>query len=124
MKSYVSMEQKVCHICGKTYDTGSILMDKRLKESLEDHTVTGWGICPDDQKLVNDGYVALVEVSQEEDDIPGNTLKQENADRTGRLIWIKREAFSKLIKGEIKDMAFMPEAVFSHIASRVNYRTK
>lgn len=44
-KSYVSMEQNVCAVCGKTFDTGSILLDRRMQDSMERHTVTDWGLC-------------------------------------------------------------------------------
>jgi len=45
-KSHVSLEQRVCLVCGTTFDTGAILLDKRLRQHLDRHTVTGWGLCP------------------------------------------------------------------------------
>ena len=33
-KSHVSLEQHVCLVCGKAFDTGTILLDKRLRQSL------------------------------------------------------------------------------------------
>ena len=59
-KSHVSLEQHVCLVCGVKYDTSSILLDKRLRASLEHHTTTGWGLCDEHQKPSNDGFVALV----------------------------------------------------------------
>jgi len=44
MKSHVGMEQKVCPVCGQAFDTGVILLDKRLRNSLERKTVTGWDL--------------------------------------------------------------------------------
>lgn len=41
MKSYVTLEQKICVVCGRSYDTGSLLLDKRLRERFEHHTITG-----------------------------------------------------------------------------------
>ena len=58
-KSHVSLEQHVCLVCGKAFDTGTILLDKRLRASMEHHTKTGWGLCPEHQKLADDGFVAL-----------------------------------------------------------------
>jgi hypothetical protein len=63
-KSFVSMEQQVCIVCGKTFDTGALLLDKRMRNSMEPHTVTGMGMCPEHQKLKDDGYIALVEADQ------------------------------------------------------------
>ncbi len=48
-KSYVSLEQHVCLVCGHAYDTGNLLLDKRLRASMQRHTTTGMGLCPDDQ---------------------------------------------------------------------------
>ncbi|WP_430522156.1 hypothetical protein [Pseudomonas aeruginosa] len=45
-KSHVSLEQHVCLVCGTAFDTGAILLDKRLRASMERHTATGWGLCP------------------------------------------------------------------------------
>ena len=67
-KSHVSMEQHECVACGTRYDTGSILLDRRLKASMEDKTVTGLGLCPEHQKQVDEGYILLVEAEQMHDE--------------------------------------------------------
>ncbi|HHW2678374.1 hypothetical protein [Pseudomonas aeruginosa] len=56
-KSHVSLEQHVCLVCGTGFDTGAILLDKRLRASMERHTATGWGLCPEHQKLSDDGLL-------------------------------------------------------------------
>ncbi|MBA0457816.1 hypothetical protein D7Y57_17025 [Stenotrophomonas maltophilia] len=38
-KSHVSLEQHVCLVCGARFDTGAILLDKRLRSN---------GHCPDE----------------------------------------------------------------------------
>jgi hypothetical protein len=43
-QSHVSLEQHVCLVCGKAFDTGTILLDKRLRASMEHHTKTGAAI--------------------------------------------------------------------------------
>ncbi|AJP48574.1 ATPase [Rugosibacter aromaticivorans] len=93
-KSHVSLEQHVCLVCGVTYDTGSILLDKRLCASMKHHTTTGWSLCPEHQKLSDDGFVAMVECDPERSGLPGDRLKPEQAYRTGRLAHLKREAFA------------------------------
>lgn len=62
MNSYASIEQKVCPVCCKKHDTG-IILDKRLRNTLEPATVTGYEMCPDCQGRDDEGYVALVGVS-------------------------------------------------------------
>ena len=97
-KSHVSLEQHVCLVCGKAFDTGTILLDKRLRASMEHHTKTGWGLCPEHQKLADDGFVALVECDPQRSGSPagGGRVKPEQAYRTGRLAHLKREAFAQV----------------------------
>ena len=64
-KSHVSLERHVCLVCGTAFDTGSILLDKRLRASMERYTTTGWDLCAEHQKLSDDGFVALVECDPE-----------------------------------------------------------
>jgi hypothetical protein len=60
-KSHVSLERHLCLVCGAEYDTGAILLDRRLRASLDRHTTTGWGLCPEHRRLCDEGFVALVE---------------------------------------------------------------
>jgi len=97
-KSDVSLEQHVCLVCGTRFDTGGVLLDRRLRASMERHTATGWGLCPEHQKLSDDGFVALVECDPQRSGSPagGGRVKPEQAYRTGRLAHLKREAFAQV----------------------------
>ena len=101
-KSHVSLEQHVCLVCGKAFDTGTILLDKRLRASMEHHTKTGWGLCPEHQKLADDGFVALVECDPQRSGSPGGRLKPEQAYRTGRLAHLKHHVFAKVFNVPIE----------------------
>lgn len=92
-KSHVSLEQHACLVCGVTFDTGSILLDRRLRPSMEQRTTTGWGLCAEHQKLADDGFVALVECDPQRSGSQGGRLNPEQAYRTGRVAHIKRHAF-------------------------------
>lgn len=59
-KSHVSMEQHQCPICGKTHDTGSLLLDRRLRPVFDRHTVTGRSPCPECAAQLSAGFVALI----------------------------------------------------------------
>lgn len=97
-KSHVSLEQRVCVVCGISFDTGSILLDRRLRKSMKRHTVTGWGLCPEHQKLSDDGFVALVECDPQRSGSSSGDghMKPEQAWRTGRLAHLKRDVFAKV----------------------------
>lgn len=91
-KSYVSMERHVCLVCGVAYDTGSLLLDKRLRPSLEHYTTTGWGLCAEHQQLFAQGFVALVEFDPRRSELAGaDRIKPEGAYRTGRLAHLRRD---------------------------------
>jgi hypothetical protein len=92
------MEQHVCLICGTTFETGAILLDRRLRATLEMHTLTGWGLCPEHQALFDKGFVALVEFdpAQSGAPLPGDRLRPEQAHRTGAVLHMRREAFAQI----------------------------
>ncbi|MFJ5398580.1 ATPase [Pectobacterium sp. CHL-2024] len=104
-KSHVSLEQRVCLVCGTTFDTGCILLDKRLRASMKQHTTTGWGLSTEHQRLFDEGYVALVECDPQRSGILSEErrLKPENAYRTGQLEHVKRTVSTELFSTEIAD---------------------
>jgi hypothetical protein len=97
-KSHVSLEQRHCLVCGTPFDTGSILLDRRLRASMERHTTTGWGLCPEHERLQSQGFVALVECDPQRSGAPSGDgqMKPEQAYRTGRLAHLKREVFGRM----------------------------
>lgn len=90
-KSYVSMERHLCLVCGVEYDTGSLLLDRRLHARFERYTTTGWGLCPEHLQLFDDGFVALVECDPAQSGHPSsvNLLKPDQVYRTGRIMHLK-----------------------------------
>ena len=110
MKSYVSVEVKVCEICGSEWETNSILLDKRLKESMESKTITGYGLCPEHQKLHDEGYIALIAVdeSRSSNKPKNNIIKGlDGIYRTGNIAFIKREAAQRVFNCETPSGPFM-----------------
>lgn len=112
MKSHVGMEQKVCPVCGQAFDTGTILLDKRLRNTLERKTVTGWDLCPEHAKLWERGYIALVECDPEKSTFTGGTIKPEDAYRTGRIAHIRKAAAKRIFNVEMTSpVAFVEPGV-------------
>jgi hypothetical protein len=122
-KSYVSLEQRVCLVCGASFDTGSLLLDKRLRASMKRHTTTGWGLCPEHQKMSDDGFVALVECDPERSGAAAaGRLKPEQAYRTGRLAHLRRAVFAQVFNVLIDDKqacVFVEPGVIDQLASMV-----
>lgn len=96
-KSHVSMAQRICVVTGEKFDTGEILLDKRLRNSLERNTVTGWGISPEVQEKLDDGFVAVVGVNREkstkEDD---GSITPAGAYRTGHIGYVKKDVLENM----------------------------
>ena len=111
-KSHVGMEQNVCPVCGKAFDTGTILLDRRLRNSLERKTVTGWSLCPEHAKLWEKGYIALVECDPEKSQFSGGTIKPEDAFRKGRIVHIRKAVAARIFNVEMTSpVAFVEPAV-------------
>ncbi|WP_019655350.1 hypothetical protein [Variovorax atrisoli] len=97
-KSRVSLEQHLCLVCGLNFDTGGILFERRLRQSMQRHTVTGWGLCGEHRRLFEEGFVALIECDPERSGVPADQdhMRPEQASRTGRLAHLKRETLARM----------------------------
>ena len=113
-KSYVSMEQAVCPVCGTVHDTGALLLDKRLRATFERHTVTHYAMCAEHQKLKDDGYIALVECSNQPRGL-------DNALRTGPIAHIRATAWPNLFDVPVpsKGLAFIEVGVIEKLQRKV-----
>ena len=52
--SHVSMAVHYCPYCQKTHPTGEILLDRRMKRSLQSETVTSMSLCPSCKKVLEE----------------------------------------------------------------------
>ena len=118
-KEFVSMEQRVCIVCGQTYDTGTILLDKRLQRSMEHSTVTGYGLCDEHKRLFNEGYVALVAIDpQRSKPQPNGAVKPGDEYRTGEVAFLKRPVYARIFKVDVPahlPMVFTDSEVIEHL---------
>ena len=107
MKSHVSMEQHYCPICSEEKDTGTLLLDRRMRDSLEMHTTTGVGICIDCKAMGNDGYVALVGVDPNKSEIDGDLIKPSKAHRISEYLWLKRSVAEQVLNVDVSEYPFV-----------------
>ena len=117
-KSYVSIEKKQCPICGTLHYVG-ILLDRRLRNSMEQSTVTGYDLCPEHKELHESGYIAFIGVAN-------NYHPQDNkghvsdAPRTGEYIHMRRELAKQMIPNMPDDhlaqpLVFIPQESIDQI---------
>jgi hypothetical protein len=120
-KSHVSIEQHVCPVCSIAHDTGAILLDKRLKQTMHMHTATGYGLCPEHKEKADQGYIALVELDPKRSVIRNDVVKPEDAYRTGRFAHIRREAWDKVFDLPAPELSVVciEPAVFDALANLV-----
>lgn len=113
-KSYVTLEQKQCPVCGTVFDTGNLLMDNRMQKSFDKYTVTGFGLCPKCGEIAKKGFVFLVEATLEPDQnkkSKNKKLKQVIPVPTGRIARIKKSVAEQMFNVKVEDLGFMePEA--------------
>ena len=109
MDNHVGLEAHICVVCGEQYDTGAILLATKYKKDrdgdlapvkpIEQHHVTGTGVCPEHQKQIDEGFVLFVEMQDE----PANGTHYTNeefleARRTGLMVGIKRDVLPNILQ--------------------------
>lgn len=106
-KSYVSLGKHICPICAAKHDSNEILLDKRLKNSMEKETITGWKSCPDCVDKLEKDYTALVIIDETKSEEP---YEPSSVYRTGDILWIKKPTFAMLFNipesEKVQDMSF------------------
>lgn len=114
MKSHVSLEQLQCPVCGIVHDSGAILINRKLKPSLDPHTVTGLGLCPEHQARWDDGFIAFIEV---EPDSP-RTITE--SIRTGLIMHMHRSVAEQVFTGSFdKPIAFIEKGIIARLQASI-----
>lgn len=113
-KSYVTMEQKVCFVCGEKFDTGNILLDRHLCNRFERNTVTGYGHCPECQNKLDEGFVFLIVVDE------SKSPNEKEPWRTGEIVTIKKEVCADIFTDcQIEAVGFITTDAFEKIKTMV-----
>ena len=114
-KSYVSLEQKICVVTGKLYETDSLLMDRRMEESMERHTTTGYGISKEAQEQIDKGFIALVGIDPDKSTPP---YTPQSVYRTGEIAYLKVEVAKSMFNIDTidKPLAFVEPEVMTYLA--------
>ena len=122
-KSYVTMTRKICFVTGKPYDTEELLFDLRLEPTFEKYTITGYGICPEVQRLLDEGNVALVGIIPEKSNLTGTEgVKAEDVYRSGIICYIRDYAFEHIFKQKVppQKFIFIDTKVINQLKERVS----
>jgi type II secretory ATPase GspE/PulE/Tfp pilus assembly ATPase PilB-like protein len=108
-KSHVGMGFTVCPVCLTEHDE-VVLLHTQMRNVLEQRQATGWGLCPDCQSKRNEGYIALVGVSNK-------PMELNDAIRTGDIAHLKAHVFTDMFNRDLppKGMAFVEQGVIEHL---------
>lgn len=111
-KSHVGMGYSICPVCGTKHDE-VVLLDRQLKNTLECDNFMGWAMCPEHEKLRQEGYIALIEVKNQPSGLA-------DADRTGNIAHVRDSAWQKLFNTPIppKGITFIEVGVLEQIKQR------
>lgn len=62
-RNICALEQRQCIVCGTVFETGSLILDRKINRGFKDrYVVTGYGLCDDCKKQATDNNgVWLVE---------------------------------------------------------------
>lgn len=115
---HVFLEQKICVVTGKPYETESVLLDKRIRKnpSTEKYRITGYGVSPEEQKKLDKGYIILIGCDPEKTVMESNgRITPENAHRTGEILYLKRVLADQIFDVQVKDIAFVDEQVVMYL---------
>jgi hypothetical protein len=102
---YVAMEKHICRVCGCTYDSGNILLHKKLHPISEEAAVTGMGLCEEHQRLFDEGYVALISIDEDASEVGEDTTHVKDTDvvATGRVLHILRSVAKEMFNIDIPE---------------------
>lgn len=116
--SHVALAQACCPVCGNVFDTGELLLDTRFRATLRHKEVTGFRMCPEHQKLKDDGFTALVAVDEAKSQKP---LTPASAWRTGAVAHLRNEAWPNVFNVPLppQGMAFVPPEVIEMLQGMV-----
>ncbi len=106
-KSFVTLEQAVCPICREEKDTGALLLDRRMRDTFEHKTTTGFAVCSTCQDRIDDGYIALVGANPDKSVIIDDTLKPEDAHYIAEYLWLKRHVAVKMFNIDVEKTPFV-----------------
>ncbi len=107
-KSHVSLEQHQCPVCCDRFDTGAVLLDRRLRPIFGRETVTGHSLCPQCDKLRAADYVAIIEVKQPTPrQLAQGSVAQKDIVRTGRVAHVRRAVIPQIFNCPISDEQYM-----------------
>lgn len=119
-KDFVSLGYKVCPVCEKQTDD-CVLIEERLRKTLERKTYTGVALCEEHKK---EGFITLIGVDPEKSNYNGDKMQPENAYKTGRVVFLKKEVFAQIFNVQIDtfDFVYVKDKVIDFLQDKILHK--
>ena len=116
-KDFVSLGYKVCPVCEKQTDD-CVLLDQRLRKTIERKTCMGFAFCEEHKK---EGFITLIGVDSEKSNYDGGKIRPENAYKTGRVVFLKKEVFAQIFNTKINtfDFVYVEDKVIDFLQDKI-----
>jgi hypothetical protein len=114
-KSHVGMGYNVSPITGEKHSE-SVILDQRMKDTLEKDNFLGLAYGPEAVEKLANGYVALIEVNNQNDGTDKMSLA--DADRTGTYCFVKRELVRDMFgieEDKVADFQFVSSEIIQFL---------
>lgn len=114
-KSFVTIVDKICIVTGKQFHANEIMINQRLHNSFEKYTLAGYGISPEVQEKLDDGYIALIGFDASK--TTPNLKSYSDFYRTGEVAYLKSNVFEDIFTVELpKDkFTFVEKEVIDYL---------
>lgn len=99
-KSFQSLEQSTCIVCGCKCESDLGKMDAQLRDLVQQLGIAKCSLCPACRAFRDQGFIALVECDPEKSGNPktGQRLMPEEVHRTGLIILVDEETFTAVFQ--------------------------
>lgn len=96
-ENFVEFAERICSVTGKKYKADELLMNMHLKAIPEDERLIGWGISPEVQEKMDEGYVPLVCIDVDKSDMADGTTTPAGAHRTGEIAYVRKTLLEQIV---------------------------
>jgi hypothetical protein len=114
-KSHVGMGYNVCPITGEKHSE-LVILDKKMQDTLEKDNFLGLAYGPEAVEKLANGYVALIEVNNQNDGTDKISLSEAN--RTGTYCFVKRELVRDMFgieEDKVEDLQFVSSEIIQFL---------
>lgn len=118
--NFVEMAEKICKVTGKVFQADELLMDMRMRPIPKEARLIGYGICPEVQEKMNEGYIPLVCIDSAKSDYNSDgTISHEDAYRTGEMAYVRKHVLEDILDKKVKESFMFIDKGFLEMLNKI-----